>query len=431
MGCTSSIPGRYKNGRRRKKKGSRIAEVAVFVPCLRVPVAVDLQQGLRGIVGREVVERIMQRRSRIVLLAQENVLEALEGILEVQRALEDYLPVLIGLIEKERRLEALVEFKWRSLGDNGQEICLASAWYELLSVIHMMAILSLLEANQLLIPKDCVDARERKVSEDAKKVAVDLLLKASGFLEYCIHHILVHLPIHIRRNLPKDLQEGVLEAVSIQALGQGVEMQLGLAMECDKATLPVKRRLACEEVIYFAQAHYCLSGCENSDANGKKLLLFLKYKYLEAKSAAYYYHGLVLGKGSEPNDQVSSVWCHFAANDLLIESKRACLSFCLAKPLTRVPAAWGVMKHLQKKIPETASKKSQMYGDLIEQDKAYQTLPDLPEFTLSLKPDDYELPEIAEFWVGDKSQPQIQMLKEHLKDDDDDDTFEPIEDLNL
>lgn len=94
---------------------------------------------------------------------------------------------------------------------------------------------------------------------DAKKVAVDLLLKASGFLEYCIHHILVHLPIHIRyaipdipdissiylsvfsfpvffflcyvlnvhlliytcrRNLPKDLQEGVLEAVSIQALGQ-------------------------------------------------------------------------------------------------------------------------------------------------------------------------------------------------------------------
>lgn len=63
--------------------------------------------------------------------------------------------------------------------------------------------------------------------------------------------------------------------------------------------------------------------------------------------------------------------------------------------------------------------------------RAYQTLPDLPEFTLSLKPDDYELPEIAEFWVGDKSQPQIQMLKEHLKDDDDDDTFEPIEDLNL
>lgn len=34
------------------------------------------------------------------LLVFAKVLEALEGILEVQRALEDYLPVLIGLIEK-------------------------------------------------------------------------------------------------------------------------------------------------------------------------------------------------------------------------------------------------------------------------------------------------------------------------------------------
>lgn len=30
-------------------------------------------------------------------------------------------------------------------------------------------------------------------------------------------------------------------------------MQLGLALESEKATLPVKRRLACEEVSYFAQ----------------------------------------------------------------------------------------------------------------------------------------------------------------------------------
>ncbi|KAJ0969245.1 hypothetical protein J5N97_022122 [Dioscorea zingiberensis] len=429
MGCTSSIPGRYKNGRRRRKKRSRVTEVVVFVPCLRVPVAVDLQQALRGMVGREVVDRIVQMRSRIVLLAQENVLAAVEGILELQRALEEYLPVLIGLIKKEHRLEALVEFKWRSLGDNAQETCLASAWYELLSVIHMMAMLSLLEANLVLIPNNCVDASERKVSEDSKKVAIDLLLKASGCLEYCIHHILIHLPIHIRMNLPKDLQEGVLEAISTQALAQGVEMQLGLAVECEKATLSVKRRLACEEVSYFAQAHYCLSGCENNDANGKKLLLFLKYKYLEAKASAYYYHGLILGKGSEPNDQLSSVCCHFAANELLRESKRVCLSFCLTKPLTRVPPAWGVMNHLKNKIPETVSKKSQMYGDLIEQDKAFQNLPDLPEFALSLKPDDYELPEIDACWGDDKAQPQIQMLKEHLKDEDD--TIEPIEDSDL
>lgn len=34
---------------------------------------------------------------------------------------------------------------------------------------------------------------------------------------------------------------------------QGVEMQLGLAIESEKATLSVKRRLACEEVSYFSQ----------------------------------------------------------------------------------------------------------------------------------------------------------------------------------
>lgn len=34
---------------------------------------------------------------------------------------------------------------------------------------------------------------------------------------------------------------------------QGVEMQLGLAIESEKATLSVKRRLACEEVSYFSE----------------------------------------------------------------------------------------------------------------------------------------------------------------------------------
>ncbi|KAF0894823.1 hypothetical protein E2562_003707 [Oryza meyeriana var. granulata] len=44
--------------------------------------------------------------------------------------------------------------------------------------------------------------------------------------------------------------EGMLEAISVQAL---------------------------------AQAHYCLSGCDTSDSCGKKLLLFLKWKCMEAK----------------------------------------------------------------------------------------------------------------------------------------------------
>lgn len=46
-----------------------------------------------------------------------------------------------------------------------QETSIASSWYELLSVVHMMAMLSLSEANTILIPKDGIDTSERMVSE--------------------------------------------------------------------------------------------------------------------------------------------------------------------------------------------------------------------------------------------------------------------------
>lgn len=128
--------------------------------------------------------------------------------------------------------------------------------------------------------------------------------------------------------------------------------------------------------------------------------------------------------------------CFLAAEELQAESKKACLAFCLADPITRfgadsstlnvpnksflkhwtridnkfyfhfntvhsyriippkhavialflyslsqsisfhcsisslrVPPPWGAMQHLHKKIPETASKKSQMYGYLLDQEK--------------------------------------------------------------
>lgn len=53
-----------------------------------------------------------------------------------------------------------------------------------------------------------------------------------------------------------DLAEGVLRALCLQALGQGVDIQLGLAIENSKATLAVKRRLACEMVKYWQQVFY-------------------------------------------------------------------------------------------------------------------------------------------------------------------------------
>nr|CAD1820119.1 unnamed protein product [Ananas comosus var. bracteatus] len=421
MGCASSIPKRYNAGRRRRrKKQSILNEVAVYVPALWVPLAADVVRPLRGLVSRDLLDRLSALRGRIVSLAEENYLATVPTVSELLHVLEEYLPILLGLAKKDNRLEALVEFKWKNLGDD-QECCLSSAWYEVLSVVHMIAMLSLMEANLMLVPRNGQDACERKVSEDSKKDVIDLLIKASGCLDYCAHHIIVHIPSQIRKNLPNTFQEGTLEAASIQALAQGVEMQLGLAIESEKATLSVKRRLACEKVSYFSQAHYCLSGCDTSDAYGKKLLLFIKWKYLEAKAAAYYYHGLVLDKGSEPSNHISAVCSLCAADELLIDSKRACLSFCLASPVTRVPPAWGVMKNLHKKVPDVARKKFQTYSYLIEQDKnvLLHSLPDLPEFPLSLRSEAYELPQIDASWDSEDCQPQIQSLKEHLKDDED------------
>ncbi|KAF3540018.1 hypothetical protein F2Q69_00024565 [Brassica cretica] len=74
---------------------------------------------------------------------------------------------------------------------------------------------------------------------------------------------------------------------------------------------------------------------------------------------------LVTEKGSEPACHASAVCCFLAASEILGESKKACLSFCLSPPVTRAPPMWGVMKHLSQKIPEIAFKKSQMYGYLL------------------------------------------------------------------
>ncbi|KAK8716929.1 hypothetical protein V6N13_044219 [Hibiscus sabdariffa] len=156
--------------------------------------------------------------------------------------------------------------------------------------------------------------------------------------------------------MSKDLQDGVLEAISIQALGQ---------------------------------------------------------------AAAYYYHGLVLDKGSEPTCHISDVCCFLAAQEILLESKKACISVCLAIPVTREPPLRGAMKHLHQKIPKVASRKSQVYGYLLEQEKALQTLPELPDFQLSLRPDDYELPAMDPAWDSENWEKQSHPRKEHLKDCED------------
>ncbi|KAK4282204.1 hypothetical protein QN277_013609 [Acacia crassicarpa] len=412
MGCTNSV---HALGKKKKRKS--IPEVVVFVPSIRFPIQSDLHRALKGLVPTDLADKLSSLRNQIVLVAED---AGGSAIAELGRALNEYLSVLVGLTKKEYGLEGLIKFKWKNFQDGRQDSCVANAWFEVLSAVHLMAMLTLSEADSLLIPKDHSGSGIRVVSSDNKREAVDLLLRASGYLQFCVRDLLTRIPLDIKKMLPHGLQGGVLEAISIQALGQGTEIQLGLAVECQNATLSVKRRLACEQLIYFSQAYQCLLGCGFNQEYGKKHLRFIKWKFLEAKAAAYYYHGLILDKDNEPSNHIVAVSCFLAAEELLAESRKACLSFCVAAPAMRAASLWGAMRHLHQKIPEVASRKSQMYGYLLEQEKGFQALPDLPDFQLSLRPDDYELPEMDVVWDSESWESLGQPLKEHLRDSEED-----------
>ena len=46
-----------------------------------------------------------------------------------------------------------------------QETGISNTWYEVLSVLHLMAMLSLSQANLLLLPRTSADGHQPKVSE--------------------------------------------------------------------------------------------------------------------------------------------------------------------------------------------------------------------------------------------------------------------------
>ncbi|MCI15471.1 endosomal targeting BRO1-like domain protein, partial [Trifolium medium] len=47
-----------------------------------------------------------------------------------------------------------------------------------------------------------------------RRTSIDIFLKASGYLDCAVKHVLPQLPAELRRNLPVDLAEGVLRAQS-------------------------------------------------------------------------------------------------------------------------------------------------------------------------------------------------------------------------
>lgn len=65
MGCTSSV---YALGR---KKKVTIPEVVVYVPAIRIPLQSDLPRALKGVIPKELVDRLTCLRNQIVLVAED------------------------------------------------------------------------------------------------------------------------------------------------------------------------------------------------------------------------------------------------------------------------------------------------------------------------------------------------------------------------
>ncbi|XP_024969820.1 uncharacterized protein LOC112509196 [Cynara cardunculus var. scolymus] len=407
MGCFVSTP--KDSGGKRRRPGN-IGEVAVFVPGLRIPKPVDFSESLGDHLCKSLVERLSALRTRIVVMAGQEAPSITRTrrrsatqhggstLGDLLQALEDYLPVLLGLVKDGSPLQHKVQFTWINQEDDSEEMGMYSAWYEVLSVLHLMAALSLSQANLLLLPRTSTDGYLPKVSEESRRSAIDILLKAAGYLDCAVRHILPQLPPELRRDLPVDLAEGVLRALCLQALGQGVDIQLGLAIDSTKATLAVKRRLACEMVKYWQQAQDNITNLPLANGWGEKHRFYIKWKYIEAKAGAYYYHGLILDEGNTEKSHGMAVSALQAADEYLKESKRACEAFNTAVPLSRTPPLWGTMKYLSEKIPKDTSSKVRINRDLYTYEKIMETAPTLPDFALALKPDEYQLPDVDASW---------------------------------
>ncbi|KAI3863530.1 hypothetical protein MKW92_003212, partial [Papaver armeniacum] len=177
-----------------------------------------------------------------------------------------------------------------------------------------------------------------------------------------------------------------------------VDIQLGMAIDCTKATLAVKRRLACEMVKYWHQAHDNIVKLPLTSGWGEKHQLYVKWKYDEAQAAAYYYHGLILDEGNTEKSHLMAVSALRAAEEFLKERKKECEAFHATSPISKNPPIWGTMKYLSDKIVKDASSKGRINQDLYSHERIIETAPVLPDFSVALKPDEYQLPPNDPLW---------------------------------
>jgi hypothetical protein len=95
-------------------------------------------------------------------------------------------------------VSSAVQFEWTNEEDEKKETALPSALYELLSVLQLLGILAFQEVNVCLTPKAAADGYIPKVTEENKKNAVEILLKASQFLECALSSVLPRLPNDVK-----------------------------------------------------------------------------------------------------------------------------------------------------------------------------------------------------------------------------------------
>ncbi|XVE92948.1 hypothetical protein REPUB_Repub01dG0148000 [Reevesia pubescens] len=403
MGCLLSTPDVAGETRRRTKN---IGEIVVFIPGLRIPKPLDFAQPLGDGLSKSLVERLSALRTRIVVMVGQEAPMTTRPrrtatqhggstLADLQQALEDYLPVLLGLVENGNQLKHNLQFCWINQEDDVEETTMSDSWYEVLSVLHLMSVLSLSQANLLLLPNTSAGGYPSQVLEECKRASIDIFLKAAGYLDFAVQQVLPQLPLELRNDLPLDLTEGVLKALCLQALGQGVEIQLGMAIDSVKASMAVKRRLACEMVKYWHQAQEYIMDLPLANGWGEKHKLFIKWKHVEAKAVAYYLHGLILEEGSTSAEIPAAALQ--AAEEYLKESQKACESFHLTPPLSRNPPLWGASKYIAERIPKDISTKT-IDLDSQKHEMIMQLAPALPDFVLSLKPDEYQLPSMDLSW---------------------------------
>jgi hypothetical protein len=75
------------------------------------------------------------------------------------------LPALIGLAKEGSELRNKLQFVWANQEDVAEETTMVDPWYEVLSVLHLMAMVCFVQANTLLLPRSYADGHGPRVSE--------------------------------------------------------------------------------------------------------------------------------------------------------------------------------------------------------------------------------------------------------------------------